>query len=83
MRCWSPASIRSYFAEHPEITDEWNGYYRLLAEEKAEFGYEKTTIIDVWNELEKQYSQGKAKRPFFNSFYMTNPRIFSLLKRFI
>ncbi len=75
--------IRSYFAQHPEIADEWNRYYRLLAEEKAEFGYEKTTIIDVWNDLERRYSGGKTKRPFFNAFYMTNPRIFSILKRFL
>lgn len=75
--------IRGYFAEHPEIADEWSRYYRLLAQEKAEFGYEKTTIVDVWNELERRHSRDKTRRPFFNAFYMTNPRIFSILKRFL
>ena len=75
--------IRGYFVDHPEVVDQWNSYYELLKEEKAQFGYEKTTIVDVWNELEKRYSNGKIKRPFFNSFYMTNPLIFSLLKKLL
>lgn len=75
--------ITSYFDENPEITNEWSRYYKQLKEEKAQFGYEKTTIIDVWNELEKRHSEGKIKRSFFNSFYLTHPRIFSLLKRFL
>lgn len=75
--------IRGYFAGHPEIVKEWDGYYELLKQEKAQFGYEKTTIIDVWNELEKRYSGGKINRRFFNSFLMTNPFIFSLLKKLL
>jgi len=75
--------ITSYFDENPEIKNEWSRYYKQLKEEKMQFGHEKTTIIDVWNELEKRYSEGKIKRPFFNSFYLTNPLIFSLLKRFL
>lgn len=75
--------IRGYFAIHPEIVEEWNEYYELLKQEKALFGYEKTTIIDVWNELEKRFSNGKIKRRFFNSFLMTNPFIFSLLKKLL
>ena len=74
---------RAYYANHPEIVDEWNNYYNLLKEEKAQFGYEKTTIVDVWNDLEKRYSNGKTKRRFFNTFYMTNPLIFSLLKKLL
>lgn len=75
--------IRGYFAENPGKVDEWDLYYQLLGEEKAQFGYEKTTIVDVWNELEKRHSDGGTKRRFFNSFYMTNPRIFSFLKKFL
>jgi predicted nucleotidyltransferase len=75
--------IRDYYASHPEIVDEWNKYYKLLKEEKAQFGYEKTTIVDVWNDLEKRYSSGKTKRRFFNAFYMTNPLVFSLLKKLL
>jgi len=75
--------INGYFAENPNIKDEWNQHYRRLKEEKIRFGYEKTTIIEVWNELEKRHSGGKIKRSFFNSFYFTNARIFSLLKRFL
>jgi predicted nucleotidyltransferase len=75
--------IRTYFDEYPQIVDEWNGYYEKLKEEKAQFGYEKTTIIDVWNELEKRHSGGKTRRRFFNAFFLTNPRIFSILKRFL
>jgi len=75
--------INDYFAENPEIEEEWNQHYRQLKEEKAQFGYEKTTIVDVWDELEKRHSGWKIKRSFFNSFYLTNSRIFSLLKRFL
>ena len=74
--------ITSYFDENPEIRNEWNRYYKQLKEEKTKFGHEKTTIIDVWNELEKRYSGGKIKRPF-NSFYFANPLIFSIVKRFL
>lgn len=76
-------NIRAYYANHPEIVDDWKKYYKLLKEEKAQFGYEKTTIVDVWNELEKRYSNGRTRRRFFNSFYMTNPLIFSLLKKLL
>ena len=75
--------IRVYFAQHPEMAAEWGEYYALLREEKAQFGYEKTTIVDVWNELEKRHSGGKTRRRFFNAFYLTSPRIFSVLKRFL
>ena len=75
--------IRGYFSDQPEIVNEWARYYEQLREEKAQFGYEKTTIVDVWNELEKRYSGGKIKRRFFNSFYLTNSLIFSLLKRLL
>jgi predicted nucleotidyltransferase len=77
------ARIRQFFAEHPEIVDEWNEYYKLLKDEKAQFGYEKTTIVDVWNALERRYSGGKIKRRFFSSFYMTNSLLFSLLKKLL
>jgi hypothetical protein len=73
--------IRDYFTVHPEIDAEWQAYYDLLKTEKARYGHEKTTIIDVWNELESRYSGGRTRRRFFNAFYMTNPRIFSVLKR--
>ena len=59
--------INSYFVENPEMEDEWNRYYKQLREEKKQFGYEKTTIIDVWNELENRYSGGEIKRTFFRS----------------
>jgi predicted nucleotidyltransferase len=75
--------VLNYFTAHPEIVDEWNKYYAQLKVEKAQFGYEKTTIIDVWNELEKRHSGGRTRRKFFNSFYMTNPLIFSILKKFL
>jgi hypothetical protein len=75
--------IRIYFIDHPEIADEWNGYNQLLREEKDQFGYEKTTIVDVWNELEKRHSGEKTKRRFFSAFYLTSPSIFSVLKRFL
>jgi len=59
--------ITNYFMQNPEIADEWNQYYKQLREEKKQFGYEKTTIIDIWNELEKRYSGGEIKRTFFRS----------------
>jgi hypothetical protein len=74
--------ISMYFSENSEVRNKWLDYNKRFKQEKAQFGYEKTTIIDVWNELEKECS-GKSKRPFFNAFYLTNPMIFSLLKRFL
>ena len=59
--------INNYFMQNPEIADKWNQYYKQLREEKKQFGYEKTTIIDIWNELEKRYSGGEIKRTFFRS----------------
>jgi len=75
--------IKKYFVDHPETVREWNVYFEQFVEEKALYGYEKTTIIDVWNNLEKRYSGGRIKRHFFNSIYMTNTLIFSLLKKLL
>jgi predicted nucleotidyltransferase len=75
--------IQAYYVNHPQTVDDWHKYYELLKKEKAQFGYEKTTIVDVWNELEKRYSGGKTRRRFFNAFYFTNPLIFSLLKKLL
>ena len=79
--------INDYFAENPEIESEWNGFINQSKEVKLQTGCRASshgnTIIDVWNELEKRYSGGKIKRSFFNSFYLTNPHIFSLVKRFL
>jgi predicted nucleotidyltransferase len=81
------ARINDFFAENPEIESEWNDYIKHSNEVKLKtgcrVGSHGNTIIDVWNELEKRYSDGKIKRPFFNSFYLTNPHIFSLVKRFL
>ena len=75
--------IRAYFSDHPEVGDAWEGYYRQFRAEKDQFGYEKTTIIEVWNDLEQRYANGKTRRHFFNAFYLTNTLIFSLLKRLL
>jgi predicted nucleotidyltransferase len=60
--------IRDYFANHPEVVDAWSRHYQQFRDEKVQFGYEKTTIVDVWNELEKRYSGGKIKRHLFLAF---------------
>jgi hypothetical protein len=60
---------------------EWQACTAQLKAEKATYGYEKTTIIDVWNELEARHSGGRIRRRFFDAFYLTNPRIFWLVKR--
>ncbi len=60
--------ITNYFMQNPEIEDEWNQYYNQLSEEKKQFGYEKTTIIDVWNKLENRYSGGEIKRTFLREY---------------
>ncbi len=57
--------LNHYFSENPEIVDHWVYYYKQLKKEKEQFGFEKTTIIDVWNELENRYSSGEIKRTFF------------------
>ena len=75
--------IRAYFDDHPEMVAEWSAAYERLRVEKATYGYEKTTIIDVWNELERRHSGGRVRRRFFDAFYLTNPRFFALVKRFM
>jgi len=74
--------LKLYFDKNSEVTNKWNNYYKQFKQEKARYGFEKTTIIDVWNELEREFS-GRSKRPFFNAFYLTSPTIFSLIKRFL
>lgn len=79
--------INDYFAEHPEIEIEWNRYIHQSNAIKMKTGCRASThgntIIDVWNQLERRHSNGTIKRPFFNAFYLTNPLIFSLVKRFL
>ncbi len=79
-------NIKHYFRENPKIDNEWKNYIKQSNNIKSKTGCRANshgkTIIDVWNELEKRYSNGKIKRPFFNSFYFTNSFIFSLVKRF-
>ncbi|MDH4141543.1 MAG: nucleotidyltransferase domain-containing protein [Chloroflexota bacterium] len=77
------AHIRGYFVQHPEIVAEWQAFYDQLQAEKARYGHEKTTIVDVWNELEASHSGGRIRRQFFNAFYLTSPRIFAIVKRFM
>lgn len=79
--------VKHYFAENPELVEEWNSYFQQSNEIKQQTVCRARnsgkTIIDVWNELERRYSDGKIKRSFFNSFYLTNPHMFSLVKRFL
>lgn len=79
--------VRAFFTENPEIEQEWITYYNRSKEIKQETGCRARgphgTIIDVWNALEERYSGGRIRRPFFNSFYLTNPLLFSLFKRLI
>jgi predicted nucleotidyltransferase len=79
-------NIKQYFRQNPKIDSEWKNYIKQSNEIKSKNGCMASskgkTIIDVWNELEKRYSNGKIKRPFFNSFYFTNSFIFSLIKKF-
>lgn len=75
--------IAAYFFENPHIVADWDRYYAQFTAEKQQYGHEQTSIVDVWNDLEQRYSAGKIKRRFFNSFYLTNPRIFALVKRFL
>jgi predicted nucleotidyltransferase len=81
------AQINDYFAEHPKIEREWNTYIHQSSAVKLTTGCRASahgnTIIDVWNHLERRYSNGTIKRPFFNAFYLTNSPIFSLVKRFL
>jgi len=60
--------IKEYFASNPEVEEEWNRIYDRLKEEKKQYGCEQTTILDVWNELERRYSGGELKRTFLRQF---------------
>ena len=79
-------NIKRYFRENPVIDNDWKNYIKQSNEIKSKTGCRASshgkTIIDVWNELEKRYSRGKIKRPFFNSFYFRNQFIFSIIKKF-
>lgn len=78
-------SVKEYYKKNPEIENEWKTLFESSKKVKEETGCranaENGTIIDVWNLLEKRYSGGKSKRPFFNAFYLTNPTAFNLLKK--
>lgn len=79
--------INNYFAKHPAIEQEWKDYLQQSNDAKLTTGCRANahgnTIIDVWNHLERRHSHGTVKRPFFNAFYLTNPLIFSLVKRLL
>jgi predicted nucleotidyltransferase len=77
------SQLQDYYTAHPEVVAEWEAFYRQFRAEKAQYGYEKTTIIEVWNELEKRHSGGKTKRRFFNAFYFARPRFFAIVKWFM
>lgn len=64
--------LRVFFIDHPEIAGEWNGHYERFRKEKAQFGYEKTNIVEVWNEFESRHSGGRIKRRFFTSLNRTD-----------
>ena len=57
--------LRAYFASRPDVLAEWDRIYHRFREEKSRLGYEQTTIIDVFDELEAKYSGGAMKRTFF------------------
>jgi predicted nucleotidyltransferase len=59
--------IKEYFEENPDVQEEWNRIYDRFREEKRQFGFEKTTIIDVFDELEGKFSGGTMKRTFFTT----------------
>ncbi|UCG54767.1 MAG: hypothetical protein JSV32_00680 [Dehalococcoidia bacterium] len=79
--------VKDYFKKNPEIENEWKAQYNYSKQIKSQTGCRAQgnngTIIDVWNLLEKRYSSGKIKRPFFNSFFLTNPYAFSLEKKLL
>ena len=60
--------IQEYFESNPDAEEEWNRIYDRFREEKRQFGYEQTSLIEVWNGLESQYSSGEVKRTFFRQF---------------
>ena len=76
------ARIAKYYSAHPEVEQEWNGFYLQLREEKELYGYEKTTIVDVWNKLEAEHSNGSRRR-FFDAFYLRNQFVFGIVKRLL
>lgn len=59
-------ALRQYFAQHPEIQEEWLQIKELHQVEKKGPQCGQVTIIDRWNQLEEKYSNGLRKRTFFN-----------------
>lgn len=59
-------ALRQYFAQHPEIQEEWLLIKELHQVEKKGPQCGQVTIIDRWNQLEEKYSNGLRKRTFFN-----------------
>ena len=76
------AQLGNYYHDHPEVEQEWTGFYKQLREEKQLYGYEKTTIVDVWNKLEAEHSIGSRRR-FFDAFYLRNQFVFGIVKRLL
>jgi hypothetical protein len=59
-------ALRQYFAQHPEIQEEWLRIKELHQVEKKGPQCGQVTIIDRWNQMEEKYSNGLRKRTFFN-----------------
>ena len=57
--------IEQYFAEHPEIEQDWIRFKELHQVEKNGPVCAQTTIIQRWDELEEKYSSGIKQRTFF------------------
>lgn len=58
-------ALKKYFAQHPEIQEEWVQIKELHQVEKKGPQCAQVTIIDRWNQLEDKYSDGSRKRTFF------------------
>ena len=74
--------LGDYYSVHPDVEDEWAGYYEQLREEKKLYGYERTTIVDVWNKLETEHPDSDRRR-FFDAFYLRSPFVFGIVKRLL
>lgn len=60
--------LQACFQNNPDVVEDWKHINMRFKHEKERYGYEKTTLMEVWNELEGSYSEGEIKRTFFRQY---------------
>lgn len=52
--------VRTYFADHPGIRQEWEKLSAAYQQEKRLYGHGRTNIFDIYSSLDAKYGRGDA-----------------------